>query len=244
LKALDVLMEERAFDREASFSKTVGLAFQPQSYSDFNLHPEFEEAFQRWTQKDRYRGLDFARIWGLILNCKHALSRCDGAMVELGVYQGQSASLLKIYADQFVRKLYLCDTFDGFSEQQFEEDMSPGKKAAFKNISLESVKALVGDSSAIRWVVGMFPDSITEEMRNDQFAFVSIDCDIYEHIRQGLEFFWPRMQVGGMIFVHDYSSGHWPGATKAVDEFCVRNGVAGCLLPDLSGTYMLTRSRQ
>ena len=179
----------------------------------------------------------------MVLNCKHALSRCDGSVAELGVYQGQSASLLKLYADQFARKLYLCDTFDGFSEKQFEENMGAAKKAAFKDVSLESVKALVGESSAVRWVVGMFPDSITAEMNDDRFAFVSIDCDIYEPIRQGLEFFWPRMHVGGIIFIHDYASGYWPGATRAVDEFCIGHGVSGCLLPDMAGTYMLVRSR-
>jgi hypothetical protein len=49
------------------------------------------------------------------------------------------------------------------------------------------------------------------------------------------------MVPGGVIFVHDYSSGYWPGATRAVDEFCALNGVAGCLLPDLAGSYVLTR---
>lgn len=234
-------MQEKAYELEASFSRTVALAFQPQSYSEFNLHPEFKEAFERWTQNDKYRGLDFVRLWSLALNCKQSLRRSDGEVAELGVYQGQGASLLKLYAEQFGRKLYLCDTFEGFSEKQFEEDMGEGKKAAFKDVSLECVKALVGDSEVIRWVVGMFPDSITEEMRSDKFAFVSIDCDIYEPILQGLEFFWPRMQVGGLIFVHDYSSGHWPGATKAVDEFCAQNDVTGCLLPDLCGTYVLAR---
>lgn len=243
MKALDILTQERAFEREPSYTKRVALTFQPQSYSDFNQHPEFDEVFSRWTQKDKGRGLDFARIWGLALNCKHAMSRCRGSIAELGVYQGQSAALLNLYAEQFSRKIYLCDTFQGFPTQQFEDGMSEGKKEAFKDITLESAKAVVGHSPGIRWVVGMFPDSITDEMRSDRFAFVSIDCDIYEPVYQGLEFFWPRMQADGMIFVHDYSSGYWPGATRAVDEFCSANGVAGCLLPDLSGTYVLTRGR-
>lgn len=50
------------------------------------------------------------------------------------------------------------------------------------------------------------------------------------------------MDVGGIIFVHDYNSGYWPGATRAVDEFCAKNNVTGCLLPDLAGTYILPRS--
>lgn len=245
MKALEALTRERAFDHEVSYTKTVALTFQPLSYADFNSHPEFEEAFGRWTQNDKGRGLDFARIWGMALNCKQALKSGPGSIAELGVYQGQSAALLSLYAERFSRRIYLCDTFDGFPDQQFEleEDMSDGKKAAFKDISLESAQATVGDYAGARWLVGMFPDTISQEMRDDQFAFVSIDCDIYEPIRQGLKFFWPRMQPGGVIFIHDYSSGYWPGATKAVDEFCSEQGVAGCLLPDLAGTYVLARGR-
>jgi O-methyltransferase len=137
--------------------------------------------------------------------------------------------------------MYLCDTFQGFPEQQFEPDMPEHAKAQFRDIDLDAAKAVVGDYSGNRWVVGMFPDTISDEMRDDSYAFVSIDCDIYEPISEGLKFFWPRMREGGVIFVHDYGSGYWPGATRAVDEFCTKHGVAGCLLPDAAGTFVLAR---
>lgn len=157
MRILDNFMKERTFDREITYTKSVAITLQPHSYADFNQHPEFEEVFERWTQEDKYRGLDFVRIWGLMLNCKRALQCNDGSIAELGVYRGQSAALLSFYAEQFSRKIYLCDTFDGFSERQFEEDMSDGKKAAFKDINLDSAQAIVGNYSQARWVVGMFP---------------------------------------------------------------------------------------
>jgi O-methyltransferase len=243
VRALEILTQEKAYEREASFTNTVALTLQPQSYAHFQNHLEFAEVFERWTQNDKYRGLDFSRIWAFILNCKHALQCCDGALAELGVYQGQSAAVLSFYAERFARRLYLCDTFTGFPEEHYEEDMGEGKKAAFKDITFEAAQAVVGQYSGIEWIVGMFPDSITETMKAENFAFVSIDCDIYEPVLQGLRFFWPRLQPGGMIFIHDYSSGFWPGATKAVDEFCQESGVAGCMLPDLCGTYVLARGR-
>jgi O-methyltransferase len=243
VKALELLTQEKAYEREASFTSTVGLTLQPQSFSHFHNHQEFAELFERWTQNDKFRGLDFSRLWALILNCKHALQTCEGALAEVGVYQGQSAAVLSFYAECFGRRLYLCDTFAGFPQEHYEEDMGEGKKAAFKDVTLEAAQAVVGRYSGIEWIVGTFPDSVTPAMRAEQFAFVSIDCDIYEPILQGLRFFWPRLLPGGMIFIHDYSSGYWPGATKAVDEFCQQNGVAGCILPDLAGTYVLTRGR-
>ena len=99
MKALDVIMQEGAFHRELSYTKKVALTLQPHSYADFDKHPEFAEAFERWTQNDRYRGLDFVRIWGMVLNVKQAFGRGNGSVAEVGVYQGQSAALLALYAD-------------------------------------------------------------------------------------------------------------------------------------------------
>lgn len=241
MKALDDIWAQRTYEREISFTNSLALILQPHSFADFHLHPEFADVFKLWTQRDSFRGLDFARVWSIVLNVKHVLSRHQGSLAEVGVYQGQSSALLSYYAEKVARKIYLADTFEGFPEAQFEEGMGETKKSAFKDSSLEAARGVVGDYSGNRWIVGMFPDSVSREMDEDTFAFVSIDCDIYEPIAQGLSFFWPRMVSGGTIFIHDYSSGYWPGATRAVDEFCARNRVAGCILPDLAGSYVLTR---
>lgn len=242
MKELETIWNERGYERSHSYTRHLAAIVQPSSYAEFHAHPDFDEAFGRWIQKDPYRGLDIARVWSLILNLKHVLSRCSGAVAELGVYQGQSSALLSYYAERFGRTMYLADTFEGFAEQQFEEGMGEGKQKAFKDTSLAAARAVVGDYAGNRWVVGIFPESATDEMRADEYAFVSIDCDLYEPVAEGLKLFWPRMNPGGMIFVHDYSSGHWPGATRAVDEFCELNKIAGVLLPDLAGSYVLTRA--
>jgi|GEM_PF-1036402 len=241
MKALEEIWKDRRYVHEISYTRNLGLMLQPGSFTDFKKHPDFMEAFRLWTQRDPFRGLDLVRLWSLVLNVKHVLTRCTGSLAEVGVYQGQAAAVLSCYAKRFGRKIYLADTFQGFPEQQFEEGMSDAKKEAFKDTTLESARSVVGNYTGNRWVVGVFPDSVTEEMHEDAYAFVSIDCDIYEPISEGLKFFWPRMVPDGMIFIHDYSSGYWPGATRAVDEFCKLNGAAGCLLPDLAGSYILIK---
>jgi hypothetical protein len=241
MRELDTIWTERSFDRSRSYNRHLALMLQPGSYTDFNAHVDFDEAFRRWVEDDTFRGLDIARVWTMVLNLKHVLQRSAGSVAELGVYKGQSAALLSFYAEMYGRKMYLADTFEGFAESQYEESMGEGKQQAFKDTSLEAARRVVGEYAENRWVVGMFPDSATDEMREDQYAFISLDCDIYEPIIQGLQFFWPRMVPGGMIFIHDYSSGHWPGATRAVDEFCAANKVRGVLLSDLAGSYVITR---
>lgn len=242
LEELDHILEHRLYERSVSYTRQAAISFLPASQTDFGQHPEFHEVFRRWTQKDPGRGLDIARVWSFMLNIKQVLSRTPGALAEVGVYHGQSSALLSFYAQAFDRGLYICDTFSGFDPAQIDAaEVNEAKEAAFRDVDLASVKQVVGDYTGNRWIVGMFPDSVTDEMREDRYAFVSIDCDIYEPIKECLAFFWPRMMPGGMIFVHDYSSGHWPGATRAVDEFCSQMGVAGVALPDLAGSYVLTR---
>jgi hypothetical protein len=241
MKELEDILNRRLFDFTKSYTRQIAAAFQPDSYADWNLNSDFDIAFQLFTQNDKYRGMDVARVWSLVLNMKQVLSRSVGSVAELGVYKGQCSAVLSYFAEKFGRKMYLADTFQGFSHRHFEEQMDIGKENAFKDTSLEDARTVVGEYSGNRWIVGLFPDSITDEMRGDTFAFVSIDCDLYEPIREGLEFFWPRMERGGVIFVHDYSSGHWPGATRAVDEFCAHNGLVGVLLPDKSGSIVLCK---
>lgn len=238
---LETIWNNRSYQHELSYTKQLAAMLQPGSYTDFNAHPDFDEAFRLWTQGDRYRGLDVVRLWSFVLNLKHALSRCAGSVAEVGVYQGQSSAVLSYYAQMFGRRAYLADTFSGFADEQLEEGLNASKREAFKEATLEAAREVVGNYAENRWVVGTFPQSATRDMEQDTYAFVSLDCDIYDPILAGLKFFWPRMNEGGMIFVHDYSSGHWPGATKAVDEFCASNKVRGVLLPDLAGSYLLVR---
>jgi len=241
MKKLKAIRNQRSYKKDADSVRRLAAMFQPESYSEFHAHPDFDEVFQRWIANDSDSGFDLIRLWSFVLNLKRTLSRCPGSVAELGVYKGQSSVVLSYYAEKFERKMYLIDTFQGFSEQQFEEDMGEGKQKAFKDTSLEVARAAVGNYLGNRWVVGVFPHSITDEMRADTYAFVSIDCDLYEPAKEGLQFFWPRMNAGGMIFVHDYSSGHWPGITRAVDEFCNATGARGFLLPDLQGSFILVR---
>jgi hypothetical protein len=66
-------------------------------------------------------------------------------------------------------------------------------------------------------------------------SVVNLDCDLYQPMKSGLEFFYPRMPLGGIMFLHDYSSLYWDGAKLAVDEFCAETGEFIVLMPDRAG---------
>jgi O-methyltransferase len=61
-------------------------------------------------------------------------------------------------------------------------------------------------------------------------------------MKAALAFFYPRMSKGALLIMHDYQSGTWPGATRAIDEFCAEAGQTLILLPDKSGTAVCRKS--
>ena len=46
-----------------------------------------------------------------------------------------------------------------------------------------------------------------------------IDVDLYGPTHDSIEFFYPRLNKGGIIVCDDYMHNTCPGATKAIDEF-------------------------
>jgi len=63
---------------------------------------------------------------------------------------------------------------------------------------------------------GLFPET-AGPVTDKKFSLVNLDVDTYESTKKCLEFFYPRMNAGGVIISHDYLT--VPGVRKAVDEY-------------------------
>lgn len=225
------------------FSRRFACGFQPDSYADFNMHRDIQEVFKGWTQKNQGMGLDVSRLWSLYLNIDELLARTNGQLAELGVYKGNSASLFNFFSKKYQRRLYLMDTFQGFPEGEVDDAENKAKIAAFVDTSLEAVQSMLGENPLLRFLVGIFPDTATDEIKREQFSAVSLDADNYKPILAGLEFFFPRMEQGGYIFVHDYGSGHWPGVKEAINHyFGAPKPLGSFLLPDKAGTLVIQKT--
>lgn len=226
-------------------SKFLGLflAYHPDSYNTFKAHPEFTELFRLFSANNRANnGGDIARLWSLILNCKQIISEeVEGDFAELGVWRGNTAAVLASLAAPSGRKVFLFDTYAGFDRSDLK-GVDAGKGIHFGDTSIELVKEVVGPQyTHCEYVKGRFPDSITDAHKAGNYAVVSLDCDLYEPTKSGLEFFYPRMPRGGIFFLHDYSSLHWDGAKLAIDEFCRKSGEYVVLMPDKSGSAFLRK---
>ena len=138
--------------------------------------------------------------------------------------------------------MYLFDTFSGFDEKDFK-GLDSEQVKSFTDTSIDLVKENIGENiKYCSFEVGYFPDSIKEEHKNKIYSIVSLDCDLYEPMKAGLDFFYKRMPKGGLLMLHDYSSNFWEGSKKAIDEFCIENNECVILMPDKSGSVLIRKS--
>jgi O-methyltransferase len=136
------------------------------------------------------------RIYGLAL----AASTMDGDFAEVGVYQGGSAKL--ICEARGNKALHLFDTFTGLPEKG-EEDWDINDLHTYE-ASLESVQKYLDGYPNVHYHKGVFPDFDGVSLNDTKFAFVHLDVDLYQSMKDCLEFFVPRMVEGGMIIVNAY----------------------------------------
>lgn len=152
-------------------------------------------------------------------------NKIDGCLAELGVFQGDFAKLIN--AEFPERDFYLFDTFEGFDESQKQYDIEQGYMTFVTkenshvnwfgdaNIKTVLAKMIAPDKCIVR--KGLFPATIPDE--GIRYALVSLDCDLYLPILEGLKYFYPRLEAGGYIMLHDYNVKDYQGVKQAVVDY-------------------------
>lgn len=198
-----------------------------------------------WKRTDFvYKTLDYVRNSSLELAAREIYeNKVPGGVAELGVYKGDFARYInQVFPD---RKLYLFDTFEGFSsadEHLLERENKNyiSRTGIFKDTNVEIVLRKMKHRENCVIKKGFFPE--TAEDVNERFAFVNIDADLSEPIYNGLCWFYPRLEKGGYIFVHDYNSKDWKGVkTGGVRKFAYEYGIPYFPLSDRCGSAVFMK---
>ena len=199
------------------------------------------EGVRKWSN-DKFR-FDFVRMKTLEFIVTEIIERSiTGNIAELGVFRGEFAQYLNYAFPD--RKLYLFDTFEGFREEEAKEEQAAGnigesETSAYANTNIERVMDIMPFSDRIVVKQGLFPESL--DGLEDEFAFVSLDVDFEQSIYDGLCYFYPRLNNGGYIMLHDYNS-YLHGVKKAVDRFEKEQGrIVRVPIPDAAGSLIIEK---
>ena len=165
----------------------------------------------RTVRKER-KSLLMANESFMVYSIARAQSKQPGAFAEVGVFEGGSARITcEVKGD---KELHLFDTFEGLPKSA-EQDRDVHREKQYAS-SLESVKEYLQDYENVFLYKGLFPES-AEGLDEMKFSFVHFDVDIYESTLACLEYFYPRMNPGGVMLSHDYSL--LAGVETAFTEF-------------------------
>ena len=122
--------------------------------------------------------------------------KIPGDIAEVGCYRGGSARIICEFKGE--KTLHLFDTFEGLPVSG--QSHSKGEFIA----SLEGAKEYLSDCSKVYFYKGVFPDQTSCYVKDKTFSLVHLDSDLPERIPASLDFFYTRMNKGGIILIHDY----------------------------------------
>ncbi|HTX92664.1 MAG TPA: TylF/MycF/NovP-related O-methyltransferase [Anaerolineales bacterium] len=134
-----------------------------------------------------------------------------GDMAEVGVYKGGTAKLICEVKGK--TPLHLFDTFQGLPQPHARdaEFFQPGWYSG----KLDGVQEYLQNYKNVFFYPGLFP-ATSAPVKNKKFSFVHLDVDLYQSMRDCLEFFHPRLLPGGVILAHDYQM---PGVRDAISGY-------------------------
>lgn len=100
------------------------------------------------------------------------------------------------------KKLYLCDTFEYFSEVHYGI-YKPWTNIHSEDFNFAQVKSLFEPYRFVNLIKGEF-EKIVNCIPSNQFSFAHIDCDTYSATHFVTDFIYPMISVGGIMVFEDY----------------------------------------
>jgi hypothetical protein len=138
--------------------------------------------------------------------------------------------------------LRLFDSFEGISQPDARDVASDAEIMPWSEGDLSASESLVRQNLVqfknVEYYKGWIPTRF-DEVAGRSFRVVHIDVDLYQPTRDSLEFFYPRLVIGGTIVMDDYGLMTCPGARQAADEFAGANDLDILELP--TGQGIITR---
>jgi O-methyltransferase len=168
----------------------------------------------------------------------------QGNVAECGCWRGLSSYQIatNLMEMNFRQRYYIFDSFEGLSKFDAEDGKQTlavdeeGRRKEFAYAD-DLVKDNLKEFDFIDYKKGWIPERFSE-VTDMKFSFVHIDVDLYQPIKDSLEFFYPRLVPGGIIVLDDYGYLNFPGAKNAVDEFLVGKPVFFLPIPSGSAFIM------
>lgn len=221
--------------------------------------PELNEVDRGLVRKIQSRGLtmtSFESMCVLASSCNYVIkARIEGDFVETGVWRGGSSILAALLLGSN-RKCHLFDTYEGMpapsafdfrvgqtdasSTKSKWETLKRGTGSDWVRSSITEVKKNLKDfdvdMTKVNFVIGMVEETV-KQAGIEKISLLRIDTDFYSSTKAALIELWPKLSVGGILILDDYS--HWDGARRAVDEYFIEKKILMLPIPNSGGRVVV-----
>ena len=190
--------------------------FSQELIFDRTIMPRYSDSFVKsLNELSEITNVSMLEAWNLE-TCVESTAGVSGCLAEVGVYKGGTAAIL---SKNLGKHLHLFDTFAGLPPSKVKSDDLVAS-GWLDDVSPNSVLDLVGGD--IYMHVGVFPET-TLKIKCHSYSMVHLDTDIFESTLDGLNYFFPKLNKGGIIIVHDFNNEGCPGVKRAVNKFLKEN---------------------
>jgi O-methyltransferase len=190
--------------------------------ADFLEDSRFQKAYRLGVGTGSWHGCELRwRAYNACWAAKQTL-RLDGDFVECGVNRGGLSRVVIDYVDfaSSNRRFFLLDTYKG------HPDVASPNRNDYQEC-YEDVLRTFAPFSNVRVIRGSVPETLSL-VDSDQICYLSIDMNHPTPEVAALRFFWPKLVLGAIVLLDDYSfSEHYrPSKTAMVSlgqelDFCI-----------------------
>jgi O-methyltransferase len=131
----------------------------------------------------------------------------EGNTVELGVWRGATARVFRGLLPQ--AQHWCIDTFEGVPA----DTLAPDEKHLAGTFADTATSFLDLSDSGLHVVQGEFP---RVDLPDQRYLAAFYDADTGQGVHDFLDYFWARMEIGGVLAFHDFGDARFPGVTRAL----------------------------
>ncbi len=146
-----------------------------------------------------------------------------GDFIETGVWRGGACIWARALLEGTERRVWVADSFEGLPAPEVAQDAGDQHHRygclAVSETGVRNAFSLYGfplPDPQVVFLRGWFKDTLRELPREQRFAVIRLDGDMYASTMDALEALWPRLSVGGFCIIDDWGL---PGCRRAVEDY-------------------------
>jgi O-methyltransferase len=176
-----------------------------------------DEAFSQLYNKIRGNTLlDRNRCYALYL-LMDQIKDVPGNMLEVGTWRGGTAGIFTTMLPN--KKIYLADTFTGVVKSaEWEHYKDKAHDDTSEELVVDFLQKDLGVSN-FQTLMGIFPEDTGQVIKDETFAFVYLDVDVYQSTKDAFHYVWDTVSKNGIVAFDDYGMiSACGGIKKFIDE--------------------------